>query len=148
MSAQGNKNASLSFDPNFDVEVEEPSKSAAPATQVSNDSTSQKPAAAASTTTSEDEARKAKLKAALASVSSYQPESVPLSASGSYTPAQAQPKSQPQYYDEDYPEDFEGFSDGDVSRDLCSFPCINCGAVPSFAMYELCGKCLDEMSPT
>lgn len=143
-------NNSLSFDPNFEVE-DDSSKAAAPAvTQTSNGSQSQQSSIQSTSTASEDEARKAKLKAALANVTSWQPEGVPLSQSGAYVPASAPASApaahEPQY--EEYMDDVDGFSDGDASRDLCSFPCINCGAVPSFAMYELCGKCLDEMSPT
>lgn len=146
MSTSGNKSKVDSFDPNFDME-ESPSTAAAPTTaQTSNGSQAQQSSTQSTTTASEDEARKAKLKAALANVQSWQPEGVPLSQSGAYVPTAAPAAQEPQY--EEYMEDVDGFSDGDASRDLCSFPCINCGAVPSFAMYELCGKCLDEMSPT
>lgn len=37
--------------------------------------------------------------------------------------------------------------DDDHSRDLCSNPCIQCGKVPSYVVYELCAECLDKMGP-
>lgn len=37
--------------------------------------------------------------------------------------------------------------DDDHSRDLCSNPCIQCGKVPSYVVYELCDECLDKMGP-
>lgn len=44
------------------------------------------------------------------------------------------------------PESDEVFSD-DESRDLCSNPCMQCGAVPSYVLYELCENCLDKYGP-
>lgn len=149
MSAPQKPSVSLDFDPNFAMEDATSKKPETTKTSTSNGTQPQKTEASTSSSTSEDEARKAKLKAALANVQAWQPEGVPLTASGAYAPSQAQP-SEPEVYEDDdmYQDDFDGMSDGDASRDLCSFPCLNCGAVPSFAMYELCGKCLDEMSPT
>lgn len=52
--------------------------------------------------------------------------------------------------DEDYefsdPESDDVASDDD-SRDLCSNPCVSCGAVPSYVVYELCANCLDKIGP-
>jgi len=51
--------------------------------------------------------------------------------------------------DEDVPSDPESddvMSDDDT-RDLCSNPCIKCGAVPSYVVYELCANCLDQIGP-
>lgn len=146
MAASNSKPFDLDIDVNFEVEQDPPQTNEKPAAEVTAPAESQqngkKTEDAASINTQED--LKAKMKAAMASANSYQP-APSLTASGAleflaeqtlYEASEADLAQMDEYYEEE---------DEDRSRDLCSYPCLKCGATPSFALYELCANCLDEV---
>ena len=73
-----------------------------------------------------------------------------LSSSGTYQPGEYDGEdayyADMAYEDITDPESEENPEDDD-SRDLCSSPCIQCGKVPSYVLYELCDECLDKIGP-